>query len=108
MESLICECKNPIPQATLSHACQNCYKVLKEYARDYYVIIWHDTVTEVTVQSSPQEPVLNVCIKALSEIGVNASKSDIDSIVIDLDAEVQDIKRSVLLKIKQEWHLYYA
>ena len=27
----ICRCVNPVPQATLSHACQNCYKILREY-----------------------------------------------------------------------------
>ena len=31
-ERAICQCENPVPQATLSHACQNCYKILKEYS----------------------------------------------------------------------------
>lgn len=28
LDTNICKCEYPIPQATLSHACQNCYKII--------------------------------------------------------------------------------
>lgn len=32
-EKEICECEHPVPQITLSHACQYCYKILREYSQ---------------------------------------------------------------------------
>lgn len=32
---IACQCEHPVPQATLSHACQNCHKLLKGYAKYY-------------------------------------------------------------------------
>lgn len=28
LDTEICECENPIPQHTLSHACQECFKII--------------------------------------------------------------------------------
>lgn len=28
----VCACEYPVPQATMSHICQNCYKTLRNYA----------------------------------------------------------------------------
>ncbi len=94
--NLICECANPIPQVTLSTACQTCFKGLKKYAKEYFVIVWHERVTEVSVFALPNESVLNICKQALREL--NISTENIESPVIDLNSKVQDIKFSVLLK----------
>ena len=109
MNNLICECENPIPQAMLSYACQKCFKPLKSYTKEYFVIVWHKEVTEVTVHAIPIESVLNVCLQALNEIGVNVTDKEIESPVINLSDEVQSIKQSILLKyIEGIWTLYYT
>jgi hypothetical protein len=107
-----CKCENPIPQATLSHACQKCYKILKEYTVKCFVIVVNEGVCEITVIMPVNASVYELCRSALSEAGHHSvPKKDIYSMIFktSLDDMVTKLKANLVLKsVNGLWRLTNA